>query len=372
MGGFPALLDLSTNVDLFGVAIVSSDTGVAGVKSSPEVASSEAPVPQPPPPASPATPVPAATAPSFGIAGLSLAFNGATCATFALPQVSWELMESAELPSGSIFCDPPSDGPPLVLIAPDQHQLVPLAPAPVLFNNISNVAAGQFFTATFSLPFGLIAEIRQTNAPPAPTAPPGTQALFLSQGREFQLDVPNFPSSLQGALQLTLKPPFPENSNAVFTGATTIDFSGGTARMSGYGFNVLGQSPATIFQNEFDLGGAGVPLRRIDLAGYGASIFSEWADNTTSGPHVTRVDFETVIGRTAFEVVQVATVLYHYGVNLVRTITIHRQDAGWVRRTDTGWRCHLKWSLHFPQCGRLRQSRASRRSSRGFQRPQYP
>jgi hypothetical protein len=351
VGGFTALLDLSTKVDLFGVAIFPSDTGVGGIAGRDQIATRpEAAVPQQTLPTQQPAPTPATSAPSFGITGLSLAFNGATCATFALPQVSWEPMESTALPSGPIFCNPPSDGPPLVLIAPDQQQLVPLAPAPVLLNNIGNVAAGQSFYATFSLPFGLVAQIQQPNAPPPPTAPKGTPALFLSEGGEFQLNTPSFPTSLQGALQVTLKPPFPQNSNALFSGATSIDSTGGTPRVSGYGFNVLSSSGATIFQNEFDIGGfsPGVPLRRIDLAGYGASIFSEWSDNMTAGPHVTKVDFETVIGRTAFEVVQVATVLYHYGVSLVRTITMERQGAGWVKRTDTGWRATSNGLFTFP------------------------
>jgi hypothetical protein len=351
IGGFTALLDLSTKVDLFGVAIIPADTGVGGIAGRDQiVARPEAAVPQQASAAQQPAPAPATSAPPFGITGLSLAFNGATCATFALPQVSWEPMESTALPSGPIFCNPPSDGPPLVLIAPDEQQLVPLAPAPVLLNNISNVAAGKFFNATFSLPFGLVAHIRQPNEPPPPTAPKGTQALFLNEGGEFQLNMPSFPSSLQGALQATVKPPFPQNSNAMFSGNTTVDSSGGTPRVSGYGFNVLSASGATIFQNEFDTGGfsPGIPLRRIDLAGYGASIFSEWADNTTAGPHVTKVDFDTVLGRTAFEVVQVATVLYHYGINLVRTITIERQGAGWIKRTDTGWRATSNGLFTFP------------------------
>jgi hypothetical protein len=338
-----ALLDLSTKVDLFGVAIVSAQQRVTGIAGHDQLVATS----------------PAAAAPAFGITGLSLAFNGLTCATFALPQVSWEPMESTgpAPPLGPIFCNPPSDGPPLLLIAPDEQQLVPLAPAPVLLNNISNVAAGQSFTADFSLSFGLVASIKQPNAPPDADAPPGTQARFLSQGGQFQLNTPQFPSSLTGAFQVSLKPPFPDSPSPIFSGSTSIDDTGITATSPGYGFNVLGtggptptQSVADIFQNEFDLGGSnpGVPLRRIDLAGYGASIFSEWADNTTLGSHVTKVNFETVGGRTAFEVIQVATVMYHYGATMVRTITMERQAAGWVQRTDSGWVATSNGLFTFP------------------------
>ena len=352
--GYTALLDLSTKVDLFGVAVIpNQSTGNGTVGSTPvltHVPSAPLPSPTPPTPAPVAPgppPAPPTPAPAVGFVGLNLAINGATCATFALPQVSWEPMESTALPSGPIFCNPPSDGPPLLLIAPDQQQLVPIAPALVLLNNIGNVVAGKHLDAEFSLPFGLVAHIRQPNRPPTRF---NRKSLFLAEGGEFHINAPRFPASLRGALQATLKPPFPQNSDAMFSGSTTINANGGTPPNSGYGYVVLGSSVATIFDNEFNAGKfkPGVPLRRIDLAGYGASIFSEWADNTSSGPHVTKVDFNTIIGRTAFEVVQVVTVLYPYGVNLVRTVTMQRQDAGWVQRTDTGWQASSDGLFTFP------------------------
>ncbi|MCU1321477.1 MAG: hypothetical protein JWM43_1126 [Acidobacteriaceae bacterium] len=367
----PALLDLSTKADLFGVAVVpnSARTGVASSTRSSAFAAgstfqqnlaSAATLTAGPAsttaPGSAATPAPApappAPAPALGFKGLNLALNGATCATFALPQVSWEPMESTA-PNFPIYCSPASDGPPLLLLAPDQQQLVPLAPDPVLKNNIGNVAAGQPLFGQFSLPFGLIAHIQQPNRPPNPNGPAGAKSLFLSQGGEFQTNMPAFASALEGALQVTLKPPFPEKLNAIFSGSTSIDSTGGTPGSSGYGYNVLGASPsitATIFQGEFSAGGKspGVPLRRIDLAGYGASIFSDWSDDLTPTPRVSKVDFTTIIGRTAHEVVQVVTMLYPYCVNVVRTITMERQGAGWVQRTDSGWRAQSDGLFVFP------------------------
>ena len=99
---------------------------------------------------------------------------------------------------------------------------------------------------------------------------------------------------------------------------------------------------ATIFTGEFDGGGTkpgpGVPVRRIDFSGYGASIFSEWSDTTTAGAHITKVDFDVLRGRTSYEVVQAVSTLYPYGVPIVRTITIVRENIGSVISTDTGWR----------------------------------
>jgi hypothetical protein len=326
-----ALLDLSTRVDQFGVAFLTGYYRRLGDNASTS-----------------GTP-----APAMGFEGLSLAVNGAFVATFALPQVSWEPMESTDLPSGPIRCSPASDGIPLLVQAPDEQQLVPFAPGPVLSTNIRNVAAGRPFTADFSLPFGLIAKIRQPNE--APTG--GSQkSLFLSQDGAFHLTRPKFAAKLTGALQLTLKPPNPEKPSAQFDGETII-FQHHTGEE--YGDQVLGNmsgvaSVADIFNGEFGTGESnpptnpGVPVLRADLAGYGASIWSEWFDDVSVPPDITKVNFETVVGRTALEVIQAATILYPYGPKLVRTITIQRQNTGWMQRTDSGWQPVTHGLFEFP------------------------
>jgi hypothetical protein len=92
----------------------------------------------------------------------------------------------------------------------------------VLLQNIANVAAGAAFGATFNLPFGLIANIRQTNGPGLF----GARSLFLEEGGAFGLMRPSFPSGLGGAYQLSLKPPFPKNPKAQFSGTTTVSADG--------------------------------------------------------------------------------------------------------------------------------------------------
>ncbi len=320
-----ALLDLSTNADLFGVAVMNVAEEFPGL-SAPVLAAA----------------LPAA--PSLGITDLTLGLNGATCGVFALPQVSWEPMETTA--GGPITLSPPGDGPPLLLIAPDQQELVPLAPRPVLLQTINNVSNGLSFGARFSLPFGLTATIVQPNKQAGTST---RQSAFLAAGGEFQLNQPAFPSSITGALQLTLKPENPTNISALFPGSTTLDETGAnpgvTPPILGYGETVLSNDVATIFTSEFSPGGnpsrpmgPGVPLQRIDLAGYGASVFSEWADNTSPTPRISKADFDVIRGRTAFEVVQAASLLYPYGVNVVRTITIQRQSTGMVFNADSGWR----------------------------------
>ncbi|HLI10047.1 MAG TPA: hypothetical protein VKY65_00480 [Alphaproteobacteria bacterium] len=350
-GANPALLDLSTRVDLLGVALAPELARLAG-RNSPGPALQES--------------NPAA---SLALTGMWLSLNSSLVATFALPQVSWEPMEStaADQP-GPIACDPASDGNPLLIAAPDRQQLVRFSPGPVLLNNIHNVAAGLPFAASFSLPFGLNAIILQPNRL-VKGRRGGLLSQFLAAGGQFRTNVPQFPDSfvpnpspppptLTGALQLTVMPEHPENPDAVFPGATEVDAAHGPfigPTPNGYGYTVIGPTGTSgvgeIFEGEFGAQGKqpGVPVRRIDFSGYGASIFSEWGKPNQVPPAIIKVQFDTTIGRTAYEVVQAESVIYPYCVYVVRTVTIQRQNAGWVKRTDTGWQAASPGQFQFPQ-----------------------
>ena len=339
-----ALLDLSTKVDLFGVAVAPliGEYAIAGPDSDAGAIlrhSLEAAVPA------------VAQAPAFALEGMSLALNGADVATFAVPQVSWEPMESTgpQGPLGPIG-NPGSDGPPLLVAAPDSQQLVPFAPAPVLTNNIGNVAAGVPFAALFSLPFGLTAAISQPNGP----VNPRVKSRFLADGGTFTSLSPGFQltasAQLSAAVSLTLTPVSgTKGPSPVFPGQTIVDVS--------YGTQVLGEtsdgssSVEAIFVGDFGYGGKqqGVPLERADLSGYGASIFSEWLNQGVSPPSIIKVQFETIRGRTAYEVIQAQSVIYPHGVSAVRTITMQRQNAGWVDRTDSGWQPCSSGRFRFPE-----------------------
>ena len=314
--GVLTLLDLSTNVDLFGVQI-EGNTDVTG---------GGAPL-------------------DTGFVGLNLAVSDAAIAVFALPQLSWEPMIDETTGSPVILAaSPATDGVQTLVQAPsiqptETQTLVPVAPEPVLLRTIGNVAAGSSFRAQFSLPFGMIANISQTNRPPVNQNPP----LFTLEGGRFTLVQPNFAAGT-GALQLQLGAPNPTQSNTRFGGSTTLSTAGPAP---GYGIDVLGSDVANIFQQEFSNNG-GVPVLRADLAGYGASIWSEWLDPHVKGTAIIKVQFETIVGRTAYEVVKAQTTLYPHGVRLVRTVTIARQNAGWVQRTDSGWVAATSGIYDFP------------------------
>ncbi|HKM64350.1 MAG TPA: hypothetical protein VJY39_17855 [Acidisphaera sp.] len=312
------LLDLSTSVDLFGVAVTGQRGAPATVVSGP------------------------------GFVGLSLALPDTLVASFAVPLVSWEPMDSTgpEAPLGAIMPLPATDGFATVLRTADARQtLVPLAPGPVLLQNIANVAAGGDFSASFSLPFGLTADIFQANSPPTGKTP----ALFLSQGGVYALTQPSFPAQVSGALQLTLKPPNPTSTGAQFSGSTNVSTApSNIATTPGYGYDVLSSDVGNIFQGVFGGSGPAVPLNRIDIAGYGGSLFSEWINPAAAGTTILKVQFEVIRGRTAYEVVKAKTTLYPYCVPLVRTITITRQNSGWVQRADSGWVAAAPGRFVFP------------------------
>jgi hypothetical protein len=360
----PALLDLSTRVDLFGVA-VAPQIGALATSTIDVVGSTNL---APAPPVGSITGGAGGAAPVAAFSHMALALNGALVATFALPQFSWEPMESTgESTIGPIECDPASDGAPLLVASPDSQQLVPFAPAPVLVNNIANVAEGIPFAAVFSLPFGLNAVIVQYNA--RSSKKPGVHSTFIEEGGRFGTNIPRFPNalppsppqggappkmlppanpSLAGALSLSLMPENPGKSNAMFEGFTLIGDTLGTA--SAYGTTVLQSDVATIFSGDFNPTGhePGVPVLRVDFTGYGASTFSEWTDQNVTGPGITKVQFDASLGRTSYEVIQAVTVIYPYCIHVVRTITMLRQNAGWVKRSDSGWQASSPGTFAFP------------------------
>ncbi|HEY2468820.1 MAG TPA: hypothetical protein VGI45_13405 [Terracidiphilus sp.] len=312
------LLDLSSRADLFGVQVGADyDAGDREQENNQE------------------------NAPAYGFTELSLAFNQSLLATFALPQTSWEPMVSEEVPQGLITAGiDAGDGGPLVVHSVNFQQLVPLAPIPVLTSQVKNVAAGKPFHASFSLPFGLTASIQQPNAL-VMTQRGLIPNLFANLGA-FRLNRPEFTHlNLRGGHQLTViapsnqAPPIPDQPNASFGGFTHVFPSPPNPGPSGYGYSVLGQDVGQIFEGEFG-GGGGVPLRRIDFSGYGASIFSDWRDDRQP-PAIIKVQFNTITGRTGYEVIKAETILYPYCVRLVRTVTIQRKLAGWVDRKDSGW-----------------------------------
>jgi len=189
----------------------------------------------------------------------------------------------------------------------------------------------------------MVAGITETQ--PSGPAPQLTQPSF---------DVPGTNSNvtLTGAYQLTLRPPAQSPSSQyhdpIFTGETflrTVEDNPNPGLS--YGERVL-SDPSTHTQNVIDIfysqfndprhHNTGVPVKRYDLTGYGATLFSDWTDpNPSFTTAVVKADFVTTVGRTSHEIVEVQSVIHPWHIQVVRTITIERLNSGLVQRTDSRW-----------------------------------
>jgi hypothetical protein len=288
--GFVSLLDLSTHADLFGVEFR-------------ELAST--------------------------VDQMALALPGSSVAVFTVPQISWEPMKS-DPPVANLHADDDGGS---SRFRVESVNLTRVEPAAALRFLVSEVEAGAVFDARFTLPFGLVARVSGGQLPDTV----GT----------FRLTRPRF-EGYSGGLQLTLGARDPEAEDASLPGTCEA--------IDPYGIAVLGLDVATIFNQEFRDGTlneepqppARVPVRRIDFSGYGASTFSDWRDSVTE-VGIVKAQFDVLVGRTALDVVKAQSYLYPWAARVVRTITIERQAAGWVHRTDSGWQAASEGLFVFPK-----------------------
>jgi hypothetical protein len=74
-----------------------------------------------------------------------------------------------------------------------------------------------------------------------------------------------------------------------------------------------------------------VSIERVDLSGFGASMFSEWRDeNVQLG--ISQVDLEVIVGRAAREVVVQNMELVYCGAKVTRTVVKQRLNNRRMRR----------------------------------------
>jgi hypothetical protein len=323
-----ALLDVSTNADQLGVSFAYFDPRQhAGSKGRPfyEVYGGG--------PAAPANPL--------EIHDLDLSAQGRFVRAFTVPQISWDPILNLTKPDR--VGDPPqamllfpNDGGPTRLLS-DDTAIVPIAPIPVSKHLVEEFASRKngFTGALFTLPYGLVsfAEFSREN-----------QFDSTLGGSKLTLNQPDFEAgNLMGGIQLRVDAPPQPDRSPTFRGCTVQlpNLSDATGAATGAG--TLGASVSTIFNEEFFLDGAtrvralGVPLTRIDFSGYGASAFSHWEAPKASIASTSQTRFDVFVGRTAHEVIQVRTLLYPWGVRVVRTITLFRASSGFTYRWDSGW-----------------------------------
>ncbi len=320
-----SLLDVSTNADLMGVTYGFLNEGYL-MKLTHVATAADSDTPAIP----------------YQIEGMDFKASGKYVKAFTVPQISWEpvinLSDNAVLgvdPPPGVLGFPDDGGP--TRIFNDSANTVTLAPIP-----LTNFIVDQFKNddqlntySIFTLPFGLqaIAKIDKEN-----------QFNSADQGADIDFNRPQFPEEVEGGIQLkTTGAEHKEQKNRTFKG-NTIQLTN-LISSEPYATNILGEDVTGIFNNEFSPAGQygpfsnrGVPLERIDFSGYGASMFNQWFNNDAKFAQTSQTKFDVWVGRTAHEIIQVRSVIYPWGIYVVRTITLFRVNSAYVYRVDSGWR----------------------------------
>jgi hypothetical protein len=340
-----ALLDVSTNADLLGVSFGPS------VLDDPRSTMLRTHI------VAPAENQQAAAESNFPIQvrGLDVVSRSGNVRAFTVPQISWEPVynltpppepagpvvvqgifgETLVPPTNSTLGDPPvgfnyypDDGGPMRIINNGVEQ-VTLAPIPLSEFMVESFRDERFFAlAMFGLPFGMKALALLQNKYPH------------RRGTRVDFDQKKFADELETARRLRVRAGAPEaiTKDDMFIGSTVQLNNLLRQDGSSFGESTLGGSVTEIFNNEFFNNRLGVPLTRIDISGYGASIFSNWFDREPLIATTSQAKFDVFLGRCAQEIIQVFSIMYPWGCKVVRTITLFRTNTGYEYRIDSGWR----------------------------------
>jgi hypothetical protein len=295
------LLDVSTNADQWGIAI-------------------------------------ARAANEFSFSGLVLQAPAADTAVFTVPGISWEPVVGAENAPAWLSASSPDDGTPTLFLVAVAS---PAAIVPVATLQQYQAAAGSKHTgALFTLPFGITAELNDTRTNPAQAGP------------TYRIPSIAFPDQkLTGARVLSISgAPSAQPLESTLPGTAVCGFN---ETPPAYGAQVLGvalPSVASFWDQDFGPGGQGfMPVARIDLSGYGTSMFSDWHDPSLTDVGIVRALFNVLLGRTGHEIVTAQTWILPWCIRLQRTITFDRSDGGDVIKHDTGWHAVAAGEFEFLQ-----------------------
>ena len=319
-----ALLDVSTNADLMGVSMGFVNDDFIFRKT--HYANPQLPAGNP-----------------VNMKGMQVVSPGKYVRAFTTPLISWEpFINITSPPPGNPNNDPevgfhffPNDGGPSRIFN-TSVEMVPVAPIPVTDYIIKNAEEKPELPAwsIFTLPFGMRA-----------------LAVFYKDSQFYQPQNNN-----KGAKLSFNRPEFEEGKGGIQLKITSAEHPGRSSSFEGMskqesnlhdfsgnpnGSSILGYSVTVVFNEEFGLGNPiapnGVPLERIDISGYGASIFSNWLNPEAAFAKTSQAKFNVFRGRTAHEVIQIRSIIYPWGITVVRTITIYRTSSAFVYRHDSGW-----------------------------------
>ncbi len=269
--------------------------------------------------------------------------------SFLLPLIAWEPVHN--LTPAHVAGDPPDglnfypdDGGATRIFNNSLHY-VPLAPKPVIKDIIRRYKEenGNVTWSYFTLPFGLKALSILSREKQAPHAP------------KIHGNRPVFNNDLRGGIQVQFDAgklhtdKFPMFNGAIEQLSNILDANGNITNAG-----TLGRSVSTIFNKEFTfhpgfplIENRGVPLSRIDYSGYGASIFNNWFNPYAQIAQTSQTKFDVFVGRTAHEVIQVRSIVYPWGIHVVRTVVLYRTNTGYVYRVDTGWQAESDGEFNF-------------------------
>lgn len=328
------LLDVSTNQDLLGVALwgaVTRRTQVGlGSTSGPE-----------------AIGLAATTVPSgqlkFPVQALDVHSPVEALRLVTLPQIQWEPVRTLDIDQDILtlgwFPTPlasATDGGATVL-GTHWQKLAPVIPEDVLEGTRDAFAGGAEVVFKTTLPFGLVTVVQVD-----PKDKPGRPA------DRYELTRPEFPdTNARGGIQITAKAEAGRDSEGgvspYFAGMTRqlingVDLATGAA----LGLSVLSSTGdpmgdvETIFNTDMTQNPK-VPVTRFDLSGYGGSNFSKWENPFALFAETSKAQFQVMLGRTALEIIKVASVLHPWGIRVTRSVIVERRSGGGVIRRDTGW-----------------------------------
>ena len=319
-----ALLDVSTKADLLGVSF-----GTFGDRRLLMIRTHKV--------------APAMTGFPLRAKGMDIVSQATNVRAFTVPQISWEPVFNLTEPR--VKGDPaagfnyyPDDGGPTRILNTSNEQ-VALAPIPLTeflvnsFANKKDFAAAAFFT----LPFGLRALALLTKE--------FTSEGITQKGTNLTAVRKKFDDKLEAARRLDLEAgesPVVGEGN-LFVGCTIQENNVLEADGSQLGNSTLGRSVTKIFNGEFGPKGGnifrprGVPVTQIGLSGYGATMFSHWLNPKATIAATSQTKFDVLLGRCAHEIIQVRSIMYPWGIRVVRTITLLRTNTNYVYRYDTGW-----------------------------------
>ncbi len=357
-----ALLDVSSNANQLGVSFGITTRGRLGLIPTGNVITNND-----------GTNTVATTGFPFIVEGMEVKAQGQSVRAFMEPQVAWEPVFNLSAPDRDNPIDPNSpklpmdpevgfkyfanDGGPTRIF---NNSTTPVALAPIpLVNFLLDYFKNDpksVLSSAFTLPFGLRALAFMTKD--QPWLPRQTSNPEIENTR------PKFRDNLEGGIQVSI---FSGDFSKAVVDPADIDEpmspgytlqvnnmleTDGTAK----GNSTLGQRVTEIFNNEFfitpiasnDINlSRGVPVKRVDFTGYGINMFSNWLSPSAAMAQTSQARFDIMLGRTSHEVIQVKSILYPWGIRVVRTITLFRTSSGYVYRFDSGWKAESDGKFDF-------------------------